>query len=74
MCGALEFYKWRNDATRKIILIGDAEPHPTPRGSGKYTKERVAKEAQGMGITIDAIIVPDNKSERRAKLKETDAK
>ena len=74
MCGALEFYKWRNDATRKIILIGDAEPHPTPRGSGKYTKERVAKEAQSMGITIDAIIVPDNKSERRAKSKETDAK
>lgn len=74
MCGALEFYKWRNDATRKIILIGDAEPHPTPRGSGKYTKERVAKEAQGMGIMIDAIIVPDNKSERRAKSKKTDAK
>ena len=67
MCASLEFYKWRNDATRKIILIGDAEAHPKPRGSGKYTKERVAREAQSMGITIDAIIVPDNKSERRAK-------
>ncbi len=74
MCGSLEFYKWRNDATRKIILIGDAEPHPKPRGSGKYTKERVAREAQSMGITVDAIIVPDNKSERRAKSKEVDVK
>ncbi|MBQ7159892.1 MAG: VWA domain-containing protein [Treponema sp.] len=66
MCGSLEFYKWRTDATRKIILIGDAEPHPKPRGSGKYTKDRVAREAQSMGITIDAIIVPDDKSARRS--------
>ena len=27
---SLTFYKWRKDAYRKIILIGDAEPHPTP--------------------------------------------
>ena len=29
--GALEFYKWNSDAVKKIILIGDAEPHPVPR-------------------------------------------
>ena len=66
MCGALEFYKWRSNATRKIILIGDAEPHPKPRGSGKYTKERVEKEAQSLGVVIDAIIVPDDKTARRS--------
>ncbi|WP_294429613.1 vWA domain-containing protein [uncultured Treponema sp.] len=61
---SVEYYKWRDDAERKIILIGDAEPHPRPRGSGKFTKELVAKQAEQKGIMIDAIIVPDNKSDR----------
>ena len=34
-----EFYNWRWGATRRIILIGDAEPHPKPRGLGKYSKD-----------------------------------
>lgn len=61
---SMEYYKWRPDAERKIILIGDAEPHPTPRGSGKYSKDLVAQMAEQKGIVIDAIIVPDNKSDR----------
>ena len=36
MYASCEFFAWRNTAQKKIILIGDAEPHPTPRGSGKY--------------------------------------
>ena len=62
--GALEFYKWNPDAVKKIILIGDAEPHPTPRGSGKYTKELIRKTALKKGISIKAIITPDEKSLR----------
>ncbi len=62
--GSMEFYKWRPDAYRKIILIGDAEPHPKPRGSGKYTKELVARTANEKEIVIDTIIVPDDKSRR----------
>ena len=61
---SMEYYSWRNDAERKIILIGDAEPHPTPRGSGKYSKDLVARLAEQKGVMIDAIIVPDNKSDR----------
>lgn len=61
---SLTFYKWRKDAYRKIILIGDAEPHPTPRGTGKYTKQLVADTAKATNIIIDAIIVPDDKSAR----------
>ena len=61
---SMEFYKWRPDAERKIILIGDAEPHPRPRGSGKYSKELVAKTSEEKKIMIDAIIVPDNKKDR----------
>ena len=61
---SLAFYKWRVDATRKIILIGDAEPHPSPRGTGKYSKELVAQTAKAKGVVIDAIIVPDDKSAR----------
>ena len=31
MYASCEFYSWRTTAQKKIILIGDAEPHPTPR-------------------------------------------
>ena len=61
---SLCFYKWRNDAFKKIILIGDAEPHPVPRGTGKYTKQLVADTAKAKNIIIDAIIVPDDKAAR----------
>lgn len=61
---SMEYYTWRADAERKIILIGDAEPHPRPRGSGKYSKDLVAQLANDKGIMIDAIIVPDDKSAR----------
>ncbi len=61
---SLEFYAWRQDAQRKIILIGDAEPHPAPRGTKKYTKEFVQKIAAEKQIKIDAIITPDEKYKR----------
>ena len=61
---SMEYYKWRDDCERKIILIGDAEPHPTPRGSGKYSKNAVALKAEEKNVVIDAIIVPDNKRDR----------
>ena len=61
---SMSYYNWRDEAERKVILIGDAEPHPTPRGSGKYSKDFVAKIANEKGVVIDAIIVPDDKSER----------
>lgn len=61
---SMEFYKWRANAYRKIILIGDAEPHPKPRGSGNYSKELVARTASEKKIVIDTIIVPDDKSRR----------
>ncbi|MBR4599853.1 MAG: VWA domain-containing protein [Treponema sp.] len=61
---SMEYYNWRPDAERKVILIGDAEPHPRPRGSGKYSKDLVSKISEEKGIMIDAIIVPDNKKDR----------
>ena len=61
---SLEFYEWRPDAQKKIILIGDAEPHPAPRGTKKYTKELVQKTAAEKQIKIDAIITPDEKYKR----------
>lgn len=62
--GGIEFYKWDENAIRKIILIGDAEPHPTPRGTGKYTKNLVVELSKQKNIGIDAIITPDEKSKR----------
>lgn len=61
---SMDFYRWRAGSYRKVILIGDAEPHPEPRGTGKYTKERVEITAKTKGVVIDAIIVPDDKYER----------
>lgn len=56
---ALEFYDWREDASKKIILLGDAEPHPYPRGSKKITQETVTKIANQKNIKLDCIIVPN---------------
>ena len=61
---SMEFYKWRDDASKKIILIGDAEPHPTPRRSGKYSKDLVEKTAREKNVSITAIITPDDKGRR----------
>ena len=62
--GSIDFYPWDKKAQRKVILIGDAPPHPSPRGNKKYTKDNVKALADKKGITIDAIIVPDRKSDR----------
>lgn len=61
---SMDFYKWRKGAKKKIILIGDAEPHPEPRGTKKYTRELISKLSKSKDIIIDTIIVPDNKSDR----------
>lgn len=61
---SMEFFSWNKAAQKKIILIGDAQPHPVPRGKKIYTKDLVDKMSKEKEITIDAIITPDNKSER----------
>lgn len=58
MYASSEFYKWRSDAQKVVILIGDAEPHPTPRGTKKYSKDYVLALAESKGIDIHAILLP----------------
>lgn len=58
MYASCEFFSWRNTAQKKIILIGDAEPHPTPRGSGKYSKDYVMNIARSRKIKIHSILLP----------------
>ena len=55
-----EFYNWRWGATRRIILIGDAEPHPKPRGLGKYSKDFVMGLAESKDIKVKAILLPSD--------------
>lgn len=63
---SINFYNWDEKSIKKIILIGDAEPHPKPRGYKiKCTKELVEEQALKKGITIDAIITPDDKTKRK---------
>lgn len=58
MYAACVFFKWRPNSVKKIILIGDAEPHPFPRGSGKYSKNYVMKIAKAKNIAIRTILLP----------------
>ena len=60
MYAASEFYKWRGDAQKEIILIGDAEPHPVPRGTGKYSKDYVMTVADSKNIKIHSILLPQD--------------
>ena len=57
---ATEFYNWRLGVNRRIILIGDAEPHPRPRGSGKYSKEYVMGLAESKQISVKTILLPSD--------------
>lgn len=60
--GSMEFYNWNEAGQRRVILIGDAEPHANPRGSKKYTKELVVSTALDKEIVINTIVTPDGKS------------
>ena len=55
-----EFYNWRAASTRRIILIGDAEPHPKPRGLGRYSKDYVMGLAESKDIKVKAILLPSD--------------
>jgi hypothetical protein len=48
-------FPWRADK-RQIILIGDAPPHPRPRGNIK--KEEAYNAAIERGIRVDTILLP----------------
>lgn len=52
---ALRNFAWIAD-NRKIILIGDAPPHPRPRG--KITSEMVKEEAEIQNVAVHVIILP----------------
>ena len=65
---SLMFYKWDMSAQKKIILIGDAEPHPKPRGIRiRCTREMIENIAQVKDIAIDTVITPDDKDRRKKK-------
>ncbi|HNQ97631.1 MAG TPA: VWA domain-containing protein [Treponemataceae bacterium] len=47
---------WNEGADRKIILIGDAPPHPKPRG--KISREVVENLAREREVEMNVIIIP----------------
>ncbi len=59
---SIKYFDWRKDAHKKIILIGDAQPHPVPRGEIKVTKDMVIDMAKKADITLDCIIIRDDSS------------
>ncbi len=52
---SIEGFGWAADE-KMIVLVGDAPPHPRPRGS--VTKEQVFRVAAERGIIIHTIILP----------------
>jgi hypothetical protein len=52
---SVQGFEWEAQE-RMIILIGDAPPHPRPRGS--VTREQVFERAGELEISIDTIILP----------------
>lgn len=65
--GAITYFDWDVSAQKKIILIGDAEPHSKPRGSSiKCTSELINSLSNEKNIQIDTIITPDNVTDRRS--------
>lgn len=56
---AAEFMSWRDDAERRITLIGDAEPHASPRGSGLYSSSLVQDVISKKNIQVNTIILFD---------------
>ncbi|MBQ2313435.1 MAG: VWA domain-containing protein [Treponema sp.] len=63
----LYYYDWRDEAEKKIILIGDAGPHKRPRGKRKITQDMVINLANEKHISLDCVIVPDDKSSSRGR-------
>jgi hypothetical protein len=53
---ALKYYPWAADK-RIVVLIGDAPPHPIPRGS--VDRSMVEKDAAAKGVELDTIILPN---------------
>ena len=58
---AMTFYSWRENCERCIILIGDAEPHEKPRGIKKIGLEEILSLSEEKKISVNCIIVPDDK-------------
>jgi len=52
---ALVGYDWSAKA-RLIVLIGDAPPHPLPRG--KIDKDMVESKSSELGVSMSVIILP----------------
>jgi len=53
---------WRtgSDIDRRLILIGDAPPHPRPQG--KITKESVIKSAKKQDVSFFSVILPHKRT------------
>ena len=71
---SVRYYDWNRDAKKKIVLIGDAEPHPQPRGPFPVNRNFVTSLAAEQGISLDCIIIMDESYkkvfEREAREKE----
>lgn len=58
MYASSQFFAWRFEAKKRVVIIGDAEPHPYPRKTGKYSKEYVTGLLETQGVKVTTILLP----------------
>lgn len=51
---ALQYFEWSSDTKKKIILVGDAEPHKETK---KISKDDVISLAQEKNVVLDCILI-----------------
>lgn len=64
----LKYFSWSKDSKKKIILIGDAEPH----FDSKEYKDEVKKLCTEKNIKIDCILIQANMPSDEMKIKSVD--
>lgn len=66
-----EAFDWRIDAQKKIILIGDAPPHPEPNAKFGMGFDGVSKILAEEGVSVDCLLISDSEN-KNADMKSVD--
>ncbi|MBQ0052311.1 MAG: VWA domain-containing protein [Treponema sp.] len=67
-CG--DGFKWKSDAVKKVILIGDAGPHPLNESKFNKGFEEISELLKEKGISVDCFLISDFNSGEKTELKE----
>ena len=61
-------YEWSGGAKKKVILIGDAAPHPAEKTNFEYNSKEILAHLAEKGIVVDCFLISDSR-ENNADMK-----